>query len=214
MHAPPPIRHPISQPVRWLLAALAFGLGIMLAMARSLEPDPRGFGTHERLGLAPCSFLASTGRPCPFCGATTAVAWAARGRPVESWKANPAGALLGLLAAPLIAWLIASALTGRPVGCKTTATPLAGLLLLIVAVGSAFWLLRFLDGPSDLAPAGAAPAFDRAKPGPEPRKEGAKDDPPDDDEDATSRRRVGGHEPLDDPDGLRPAHAHLLPPAV
>jgi len=47
-----------------------------------------------------------------------------------------------------------------------------GLLFLIVLVGSAFWLMRFLDGPAPPAPAGAAPALGPARRTPEPRKEG------------------------------------------
>ncbi|WP_390625344.1 DUF2752 domain-containing protein [Paludisphaera soli] len=186
----------------------------MLAVARSLEPDPRGYGSHEQLGLAPCSFLVDTGRYCPFCGATTAVAHATRGRLDRAWGANPAGALVGLLAGPLIAWLLVAAWTRKPWGFRSPGEPLVGLLFLIVLVGSAFWLKRFLDGPAHLAPAGAAPATGPVPPAPEPRKEGAKDAPPYDDEDATSRRHRGGPEPAGDPHGLRPAHALLLPAAL
>ena len=48
---------------RVLLAAWAVMLVAVLAVARRLEPDPRGFGTHEQLGLSPCAFRATTGRP-------------------------------------------------------------------------------------------------------------------------------------------------------
>ena len=34
----------------------------LVVLARRLEPDPRGFGTHTQLGLRPCSFLRATGR--------------------------------------------------------------------------------------------------------------------------------------------------------
>ena len=166
-----PIR-PLSQPVRWSFAALALALAAMLVIARSVEPDPRGYGTHERLGLAPCSFLASTGRPCPACGATTAVAEVVRGRWGRAWRANPAATLLGALAAPTIAWLVLAAWSRRPIGFRSPTAPLVGLLLLLTAVGSAFWLMRFLDGEALPAPAGAAPALGPVPVAPEPRKEG------------------------------------------
>ncbi|WP_438269981.1 DUF2752 domain-containing protein [Paludisphaera mucosa] len=185
----------------------------MLAVARRLEPDPRGFGSHEQLGLAPCSFLLATGRLCPFCGATTAVAETTRGRMDRAWRANPAGALLGVLSGPLIVWLLLGVVTRRPPGFQSPGAPLVGLLFLFVLVGSAFWLMRFLDGPAYLAPAGVAPAFGPVPLAPEPRKEGVDDDPPYDDEDATSGPRRDGRGPASDPGGLRPADALLLPPA-
>ncbi|WP_165063553.1 DUF2752 domain-containing protein [Paludisphaera rhizosphaerae] len=213
MNQHPPSR-PLSQPVRWSFAALAVGLMVMLAIGRSLKPDPRGYGSHERLGLAPCSYLASTGRFCPFCGATTAVAETTRGRLVRAWRANPAGALLGVLAGPLVVWLMLGVWTRLPIGFRSPGTPLVGLLFLLVLVGSAFWLMRFLDGPADMAPAGAAPVSGPTRPTPEPRKEGAANDPPYDDEDATSLRPRGGLRPAADPRGLRPADPDVLPPAL
>jgi hypothetical protein len=77
-------------------AALAAVLG-----ARSIEPDGRGFGTHERLGLPPCAFREAVGAPCPACGLTTAFALAARGRAGEALLAQPFGALLFAAAAIL-----------------------------------------------------------------------------------------------------------------
>lgn len=80
--------------LRLLLTAVgALGL-TLLGMARSLEPDPRGFGTHEQLGLAPCYFNEITGKVCPLCGGTTAWAHVLRGEMLQAANANPAAALL------------------------------------------------------------------------------------------------------------------------
>lgn len=84
----------------WLVR---FAVGIPLlwiAVGLWLEPDPRGFGTHEQLGLSACQVSESLGLPCPTCGATTAAALLLHGQPVESWNTHPFGFLfvLGTLA--------------------------------------------------------------------------------------------------------------------
>ena len=81
------------------LAALILG-GVFLAAsaaARVLDPDPRGFGTHEQLGLPPCQMLSLSGVPCPFCGMTTALAHIVRGRVLEAFSTHPAGTILFLV---------------------------------------------------------------------------------------------------------------------
>jgi hypothetical protein len=117
-----------------------------LGVARGLEPDPRGFGTHERLGLPPCAAREATGVACPTCGMTTAWSLATRGRLRASWEANPAGCLTALAAAGLAAWMLASAASGRPRLSRTIAGPLAWAAVLAAAAGLAAWFLRI--GPS------------------------------------------------------------------
>ena len=88
-------------------------LGLILSMVASMvllalatEPDPRGFGTHEQLGLSPCRMMEYTGVPCPGCGVTTSVTLAAQGRPVDSFLVQPLG-LVCALALPLLAvWAV------------------------------------------------------------------------------------------------------------
>ncbi len=88
---------------RWFgFSALLAWLGLsasvtVLVLAVQLDPDERGFGTHEQLGLAPCAALALTGKPCLSCGMTTAFAALMHGRVVDSFAANPAGMVLCLL---------------------------------------------------------------------------------------------------------------------
>ena len=91
----------LGWPIRCSLLVAAAGLAGLLVLARKLEPDPRGFGTHTQLGLRPCAFLTVTGRLCPTCGMTTSFAWFVRGRIDRSWQANPAGCLYALLTVPL-----------------------------------------------------------------------------------------------------------------
>jgi hypothetical protein len=144
-----------------LLVAAAFLAGL-LVVARRLEPDPRGFGTHIQLGLRPCAFLTVTGRLCPTCGMTTSFAWAIRGRMDRSWRANPAGCVYALSVVPFIAWLVLSAVANEPVGFRSLSAFLGGLLVAAVALGLASWLLRWIVSPSALVePEENVPAFAR-----------------------------------------------------
>ena len=124
------------------LAALALGLVAVLATAGRLRPDPRGYGTHEQLGLKPCAFRALTGRPCPHCGMTTAFAWWARGRLDRAWRANPAGAVLAPTCLALIPWLLACAARGRPWGTRSLERPLMTVVVAAVALGLGAWTIR------------------------------------------------------------------------
>ena len=140
--------HPLGWPVRCLLLALAAGIVGILLLARKLEPDPRGFGTHTQLGMRPCSFLATTGKPCPACGMTTSFAWFARGRIDRSWQANPAGCVFAVLCVPIMAWLVASSVANRPCGFKSLSRPFAFLLVAAVVLCLSTWLVRLIVSPA------------------------------------------------------------------
>ncbi|MBX3451840.1 MAG: DUF2752 domain-containing protein [Planctomycetaceae bacterium] len=73
-----------------VLFLVAGGLGLA-----ALEPDARGFGTHQQLGFPGCTLRTLFGIPCPGCGVTTSLALFARGRFVESAIVQPAGFALG-----------------------------------------------------------------------------------------------------------------------
>lgn len=65
-----------------------------IGVSAYLSPDPRGFGTHEQLGLPPCISTKFAGAPCPLCGMTTAFSLMAHARPFDAFCAQPAGAAL------------------------------------------------------------------------------------------------------------------------
>jgi len=81
-----------------VLSLFAFlGCTVVLGIAARLTPDPRGFGTHEGLGLPSCGFLAVNGYPCMTCGMTTAFANMIRLDVAAAWRANPMGIVLFIL---------------------------------------------------------------------------------------------------------------------
>jgi hypothetical protein len=133
-------------PTRGSMVGLALGLVVVFGVARWLEPDPRGFGTHRQLGLPPCHFQWVTGRKCPTCGMTTAFAWFVRGRLDRSWEANPAGVLVAPVCLALVPWLLAGAARGRPIGCRSVETPLVGLVVALVALSLLSWTIRLVLG--------------------------------------------------------------------
>src|SRR3954447_18121509 len=99
----------LGRSTRWAMVRGAIGLAAVLGVARCLEPDPRGYGTHTQLGLYPCMFAQVTGSPCPSCGMMTSFAWFVRGRFDRSWQATAAESLLAPACAALIPWLLAGA---------------------------------------------------------------------------------------------------------
>ncbi len=98
----------------WVLLALALVAPIALfVLGAWLEPDPRGFGTHEKLGMRPCLPLALWGVPCPGCGVTTSVTLAAQGDWQASIVNQPFGFFVAFLIVFVAAWAPITHLRGR-----------------------------------------------------------------------------------------------------
>lgn len=84
---------------RAIAGCAALGALGVLSLAAYLRPASEGYGTHEQLGMLPCTWAAVLDRPCPTCGMTTSFAHAANGSLLASFTAQPFGALLALLTA-------------------------------------------------------------------------------------------------------------------
>jgi hypothetical protein len=136
----------LSPAARCFLALLGGGLLLALVIAACLQPDPRGFGTHEHLGLPPCTFSTWFGLRCPFCGMTTAWAHTLRGQLAAAVAANAGGPLLALAAMLAGPWMLASAIRGRPVLGRPSDLLLATAGLAVTAVILIDWLRRILPG--------------------------------------------------------------------
>ena len=80
-------------------AIVAVGAVAAVVLARIVTPSPTGVGTHQQLGLPPCTFHLLTGHGCPGCGLTTSFAHVVRGDIATAFATNPMGPVLFVLVA-------------------------------------------------------------------------------------------------------------------
>lgn len=96
--------------VRVALAVVSLVLAGLWLTAFRLTPERAGLGTHQQLGLPPCTARVLLGIRCPACGMTTSWAYLARGDVVGAAVSNVGGLMLGVLALvtiPAAAWMAA-----------------------------------------------------------------------------------------------------------
>ncbi|MBX3462082.1 MAG: DUF2752 domain-containing protein [Planctomycetes bacterium] len=115
--ATPAVRAPLTIPLadgpvaawadRCAAAVVVGGVAAVTLVLRGVQPDGRGFGTHEQLGLEPCGWPLAYGIPCPTCGVTTAACHLVHGNLLAAFATQPFGATLMLTA--LLAALHAAA---------------------------------------------------------------------------------------------------------
>ncbi|MGD2108511.1 MAG: DUF2752 domain-containing protein [Phycisphaerae bacterium] len=98
---------------RLIGAAVFVGCVLILGLAARLEPASAGFGSHQQMGLPPCSMLVIVGYPCPTCGMTTAFAHTVRGQLLSAFRAQPAGLFLALSTILAAGLAVSTMLTGR-----------------------------------------------------------------------------------------------------
>jgi hypothetical protein len=129
--------------VRCALVVVALCLVAVFTVALCLNPYRGGKvwleGTHQQLGLPPCSFRTLAGRPCPSCGMTTSFALLMHGDLVNSLRANAVGTLLALTCLVFIPWGVLCAVRGRLYGIRS----LEGMLIRLVVVFLVLMLVRW-----------------------------------------------------------------------
>lgn len=132
--------------LRWLdrlvLMTLASVLAAMLATAWRLSPDPRGMGTHQQLGLAPCTVVQWFGIRCPSCGMTTSWTHAMHGELIQAARVNAGGTLLALVSMVSVPWLLAAGVAGRWLVTRPRETWLFGTALAVMVVTLVQWAVR------------------------------------------------------------------------
>jgi hypothetical protein len=126
----------VSGWARWSHALLLLGVLMMVGVGLYLSPDPAGHGTHQQLGLPPCTIHFLTGRPCPSCGLTTSVSAIVHGQFALAWRANPIGFLIVAGAVVVACNSLMALVWGRSVRLESTRFTL--LLLALLGI----WLLH------------------------------------------------------------------------
>lgn len=129
---------------RLLLILIGLFLLAGFGLSAWLSPDPRGHGTHQQLGLAPCSFLLFTGRPCPSCGSTTAFAHFVRGQWPSAIEANVAAFVLAVCCAAGVPWSLASALRGRLLGIGSVERTLLTFVIVMTGLFFGQWVVHLM----------------------------------------------------------------------
>lgn len=137
----------VNRPTGWLrvlLALIACGLLCLFVVALRLEPDPRGFGTHQQLGLPACQFRSLTGLHCPHCGMTTSFSNIVRGRFDAAWQANPLGIPLFTVLALSVPWCLATSVAGRWIGTQEPFRWLVFGTIFYLVLALILWGVRIL----------------------------------------------------------------------
>lgn len=104
-----------SLSIRVRLALISCGLVsiLLLTLAFRLTPNPKGIGTHQQLGFSQCTFIEWFNVPCPSCGMTTSWSHLMNGQIIQSFRANPGGALLAIYTLLLGPWMLVSGIMGK-----------------------------------------------------------------------------------------------------
>jgi hypothetical protein len=126
-----------------LVLLLACALPVALyVVGRWLDPDPRGWGTHEQLGFRPCYPMARWNVPCPGCGVTTALALAAHGEPLAALRTQPFGPVLGAVTLLFALWALLQHVRGRDVVAELPRLPWRAILKTLATLGLLAWLYK------------------------------------------------------------------------
>lgn len=132
----------------WPLRGALVGSGMLaiglLATAAWLMPDRRGLGTHQGLGLPPCSVRVLFGIRCPACGMTTAWSHMMRGQVARAVRANASGVCLFVLAAAFGPWALVSGLRGRWWGRRPSDWELLAVSVGVLCLTFLEWALRLV----------------------------------------------------------------------
>jgi hypothetical protein len=147
-----PVASPLTRRslrVRLLAAVLGLACAGLLGLAARLPPDPRGYGTHQRLGFGPCGMILTTGYPCPTCGMTTAFSLTVRGQVLPAVRAQAGGFVLALMTIATLAACAWTVVSGRvpPVNYLAFSPYRLLAALLILLFGG--WGLKLLMGVLD-----------------------------------------------------------------
>ncbi|HBJ36914.1 MAG TPA: hypothetical protein DDZ51_19585 [Planctomycetaceae bacterium] len=133
---------PVGAKLRLAMLAAALLCAVPLAVAGRLQPHPDGLGTHQQLGLPPCTIRVMWGVRCPSCGMTTSWSYFVRGRLWMSLRSNVAGTLLAVIASLAVIVLFSGFASGKMPGRGSLVFAAWGMVLAwIVAIADWAWRL-------------------------------------------------------------------------
>jgi hypothetical protein len=114
-----------------------------------VKPDARGFGTHEQLGLPSCKLMDWTGVPCPGCGVTTSVAFAAQGHVVDALRTQPFGLVVALTIVAVVVWALVGHFQGQDLyeGLRSKRAAKIGIVLAVLLGLGWIYKLVMVLGP-------------------------------------------------------------------
>ncbi|WP_417385137.1 DUF2752 domain-containing protein [Gimesia sp.] len=137
--------HP-GTPIGWKIRLLLIGWSLFLiagfGVAIQITPDSRGFGTHQKLGFAPCVIKTRFSIPCPSCGMTTSFSHFVRGQIRQSAQANTSGLILAVVCLVMIPWSWISVYYRRYWLVSQPETCLLWLICSLVSITVIEWAFR------------------------------------------------------------------------
>jgi hypothetical protein len=117
----------------------------LLMVASRLEPNSQGLGTHQQLGLPPCSMRVVFGIRCPGCGMTTSWAHFTRGQWLQSWQVNSGGFLLACFSILVACMALRSGWNAQLPSLKTQR--IVTVVLVTIGVATLIdWTIRLMAG--------------------------------------------------------------------
>lgn len=136
----------LGLPIGWKIRSLLIGWSLFLiagfGVAIQTNPDPRGFGTHQRFGFAPCVIRNQLSIPCPSCGMTTSFSHFVRGQIRQSAQANTSGLVLAVVCLVMIPWSWISVYRRRLWLVSQPETCLLWLICSLVSITIIEWAFR------------------------------------------------------------------------
>ena len=131
---------PASPLERVLLAVFSLaGLAFCIALIVLTDPDVRGHGTHEQLGMSPCSWPGMYGEPCPTCGVTTAASLLLHLQPIAAFMTQPFGMLLTSALLAFVVFGLLYAARGQSLAARVAMWSWGWITLAACAVLLASW---------------------------------------------------------------------------
>lgn len=125
------------------LSILGTAIGFVWALSQ-VAPDARGHGTHEQMGLPPCSWPILYGIPCPTCGVTTSAAHLVHGEVLDAFWVQPFGASLALAGLALAGLALYCLVRGQSLMARLLLLPYPRIFVGAVALLLLAWGFVYL----------------------------------------------------------------------